>query len=220
MADDDQHWVRWHAAYEDPDSALNKRLVAVQGRLRAALDRCAEGPIRLISMCAGQGRDVIGVLADHPRRDDVAALLVELDHPLVVDGRALAAAAGLDSIEIVEGDASTTSPYASGTPADVVLVCGVFGNVSGEDIRATIAELPHLCAPGATVIWTRHRRDPDITPTIRAWFDELGFEEVGFDTEEGAAYGVGINRLVVEPRPFRPDHRLFTFQGDGADAHF
>ncbi|GHD35622.1 hypothetical protein GCM10010335_31060 [Streptomyces galbus] len=30
-------------------------------------------------MCAGQGRDLIGVLAGHPRRDDVRARLVELD---------------------------------------------------------------------------------------------------------------------------------------------
>jgi hypothetical protein len=35
----------------------------------------------VISLCAGQGRDLLGVLADHPRREDVRARLVELDAP-------------------------------------------------------------------------------------------------------------------------------------------
>jgi hypothetical protein len=34
----------------------------VQGHLRAELDHAPAGDIRLISLCAGQGRDVIGVV--------------------------------------------------------------------------------------------------------------------------------------------------------------
>jgi hypothetical protein len=44
----DSHWVRWHAAYEDPSSNLSLRLRAVQSMVRAALD---EIPAR-----AGPGR--------------------------------------------------------------------------------------------------------------------------------------------------------------------
>jgi hypothetical protein len=33
----------------------------------------------MIRLCAGQGRDVVGALVDHPRRVDVVARLVELD---------------------------------------------------------------------------------------------------------------------------------------------
>ena len=63
-------WQQWHAAYDDPDSRLSERLRVVQSHVRAALDeRAAQpGPIRITSMCAGQGRDVIGALAEHPRR--------------------------------------------------------------------------------------------------------------------------------------------------------
>jgi hypothetical protein len=101
-------------------------------------------------------------------------------------------------------------------PAHVVMVCGVFGNVSDDDVRATVEELPRLCAPGATVIWTRHRRRPDLTPTIRDWFTQARFEEIAFDSEAGTAFGVGRHRLVGTPLPFRPDRRMFTFVGDGA----
>ena len=215
-----QHWMKWHADYEDPKSSLSRRLVAVQHRLRNALDEAADGPIRLISLCAGQGRDVIGVLAEHPRRDDVTARLVELDADLVAGARQVAKRAGLRSVDVVEGDASTTSAYDGAVPADVVMVCGVFGNISDSDLRNTVGELPHLCAPGAVVIWTRHRRPPDLTPWIRSWFTEAGFEQVAFDTEEGVAFGVGTNRFVGEHQPLELNRRMFTFIGDGSDAYF
>jgi hypothetical protein len=216
---DDGHWVRWHAAYDDPGSSLSRRLRSVQRRVAEALDQAAAGPIRLISLCAGQGRDVIPVLAGHPRGRDVVARLVELDAELVAEARAGADAAGLGQVTIVEGDASSTDAYEGAVPADVVLVCGVFGNISDEDIHATILELPRLCAPGATAIWTRHRRAPDLTPTIRRWFVDAGFDEVAFDTEDGVAFGVGTNRLAGAAGSFRPGRRLFRFVGDGVDAH-
>lgn len=72
-------WNAWHDAFDEPDSALGRRLRAVKDRVRAGLDRCPPGPIRALSMCAGQGRDLIEVLATHPRRTDVMARLVELD---------------------------------------------------------------------------------------------------------------------------------------------
>jgi hypothetical protein len=51
----------------------------VCSHLSAALDAVLAGPIRLLSLCAGQGRDVLGVLPGHARRGDVAAVLVESD---------------------------------------------------------------------------------------------------------------------------------------------
>ena len=212
---EDGHWVRWHADYDDHDSWLSRRLVVVQRRLRLALDATPPGPIRVISVCAGQGRDLIGVLDRHPRRSQVTARLVELDPRLVGEARAKAEDAGLPNVDVIEGDASTTTAYAGAVPADVILVCGVFGNVTDADIHRTVAELPRLSAPGASVIWTRHRRAPDMTPAIRAWFTEAGFEEVAFDTEEGATFGVGSNRFVCAPKPFRLGRRMFTVVGDG-----
>jgi hypothetical protein len=72
-------WVAWHEAYDDPSSALSVRLRWVRSHLSDAIDRAPAAPIRLVSLCAGQGNDVIGVLPDHPRRDDVHAVLVEAD---------------------------------------------------------------------------------------------------------------------------------------------
>jgi hypothetical protein len=198
---------------------MSRRLAVVQRRLGDAIDRAPGGPLRLLSICAGQGRDVIGVLAHHDRRHDVTARLVEWDVQLVADGRMMAGRAGLPNVEFEVGDASTTSAYADAVPAHIVLACGVFGNISEADIHATVTHLPHLLVPAATVIWTRHRRDPDLTPTIRSWFADAGFEEVAFDTEEGTSFGVGTHRLAGDPLPFEEGRTMFTFTGNGTAAY-
>lgn len=58
-------WHGWHDDYDRPGSPLELRLRAVRARVREALDGSPPGPLRAISLCAGQGRDLPGVLADH-----------------------------------------------------------------------------------------------------------------------------------------------------------
>jgi hypothetical protein len=202
-------WHEWHKAYDQPESPLTRRLAIVQLCIRAALDAALPGRIQVVSMCAGEGRDLLGVLEDHPRRADVAGRLVELDPRLAETARAAAPAA----IDVRVADAGSTDPYAGAVPADIVVVCGVFGNITDADIMHTVDTLPTLCAPGATVVWTRHRRPPDATPTIRERFAAAGFAEVSFDSPAGTMFCVGAHRLVGAPRPFAPGTRLFEFVG-------
>jgi hypothetical protein len=202
-------WRAWHSEYDDPDSRLARRLAVVQGFVRDALDRHPPGPIRAISICAGEGRDLLAVLADNSRAGDVTARLVELDPELA----ARAARRAPPGVDVVCGDASTTTTYAGAVPADLVLACGIFGNISDDDIHNTVRLLPTLCAPDATVIWTRHRRAPDLTWEIREWFAAAGFDEVAFAGSDEFLFGVGAHRLTATPAPFVPDVRLFTFVG-------
>src|SRR6266567_2232996 len=139
-------WAEWHRGYDDPESRLSRRLLVVQRYLREAIDG-RSGPMQIISMCAGEGRDIIPVLAEHPRRREIATRLVELDLRNATVARTAIDAANLDRIEIVVGDAGITGNYAGAVPADIVLACGVFGNISDEDIGNTIEHLPTLCAP-------------------------------------------------------------------------
>ncbi|MDX6264290.1 MAG: hypothetical protein QOH84_5978, partial [Kribbellaceae bacterium] len=91
-------WLEWHQDYDDESSELSGRLRSVQRAIRTHLDAHADGPIRVISACAGQGRDLIEVLATHPARDRVSARLVELDPRLAETARAAAAARGLTGV--------------------------------------------------------------------------------------------------------------------------
>ena len=150
-------WLAWHAGYDDPSSGLSARLRWVQAWLARALDRAPPGPLRLVSLCAGQGHDVIGVLPGHARRDDVRAVLIEADAHIAGQARHAAEQAGLGQVEVREADAGTAASFADALPADVLLLCGIFGNVSEQDIQRTVDAAPAMCQPGATVIWTRHR---------------------------------------------------------------
>lgn len=205
-------WVEWHRDYDDPGSLLQRRLEIVQGHLRAELDRIPAGEVRLISLCAGQGRDVIGVLTGHPRRGDVHARLVELDERNVAVARQATQAAGLTGVEIPLADAGTTDACVGVVPAHIVVVCGIFGNIAASDIRATVETLPSLCAPGALVLWTRHRKPPDLTPTIRSWFTDAGFGEEAFHISQDGFMSVGAHRLTRRPAEFVPGRRMFTFE--------
>jgi hypothetical protein len=94
-----------------------------------------------------------------------------------------------------------------------VVACGIFGNITASDIQATVAALPSLCAPGALVLWTRHRGPPDLTPAIRSWFGEAGFREEAFDTSPDGFMSVGAHRLAGEATTLALGQRLFTFPG-------
>ncbi len=205
-------WLAWHDAYDRPGSPLGRRLAIVQERIRTALDECPAGPVRVVSACAGQGRDLLGVLVDHARRTDVRARLVELDpRNAAVAGRA-AAAAGLTGVEVVVGDAGLTDHYRDLVPADLVLLCGVFGNIADRDIERTVGACRQLCGTGGSVIWTRHRDAPDRVPLICDWFARAGFEP-SWLTEPDNDHAVGVHRFRGVPEPLEPGTRVFGFVG-------
>jgi ubiquinone/menaquinone biosynthesis C-methylase UbiE len=205
-------WNAWHDRYDVADSWMARRLRAVQSQIRAALDQAPAGPLRVISVCAGDGRDLLHVLSDHPRRHEVRALLVELDARNAAAAGEAARQAGLDQVEVVTADASQLDHYREMAPADLVLVCGVFGNISDSDIENTIGACNQLCRTDGTVIWTRNRAAPDRVPMICDRFGEQGFA-LRWLSEPGAGYGVGVHRFTGTPRPLDTGARLFAFVG-------
>ncbi|MFC7244671.1 SAM-dependent methyltransferase [Catellatospora aurea] len=206
----DKDWYDWHGPYADPGSPLSRRLRLVQEHVDRWLDERPEPVLTVVSACAGQGRDLFGVLARRPDAARVRATLIEYDPRNAAAARAEAGRLGL-SVTVACADAGLTESYADAVPADLVLFAGVFGNIGDADVRRTVAALPRLCAPGATVIWTRTRRAPDLTPSIRAWFAEAGFAETVFHAPDDVLFSVGVHRLAAAPRPLGPPARLFRF---------
>jgi len=156
----------WHDDYARPGSSLHRRLQVVIELLGRALDVLPAGPIRVVSLCAGQGVDILTVAEQHERGRDLMGRLVELDPRNVAAARDRISAAGLEGFEVVEADASRSDAYAGAVPADLVVACGIFGNISLDDIERTIRFLPSLCAPGAHVLWTRPPREPGVIELI------------------------------------------------------
>ncbi len=193
-------WKQWHDQY---DGDRQGRLLAVQEVIAAWLDAAPVGTLRITSACAGDGRDLGGVVPAHPRARDVEAVLMELDADLADTASA--------TFPTIQGDAGELSTYLGLPPADLLLLCGIFGNITDQDVRQTIAHASRLCAWGATVVWTRHRRMPDLTGSIRAWFAEEGWTEESFVSPGPGEWSVGVARLTTDPLPFEAPLRLFTF---------
>jgi hypothetical protein len=208
--DELRDYVRWHDDYEQPGSHLHQRLQVVIRMIRRALDALPAGPIRVVSLCAGQGADILGAAEHHARAADLQGRLVELEPHNVEQARARITELGL-GLEAVAADASTSDAYIEAVPADLVLACGIFGNISDADIERTVRFLPSLCAAGAWVIWTRHARDEALFERLQGWLVDSSLEPVEVEVSPERAWGVGANRLAGPPPPFAPGQHLFTF---------
>ncbi|NUR24595.1 MAG: SAM-dependent methyltransferase [Catenulispora sp.] len=206
-------WKQWFAAYDDPGSPLASRLAVVREGIKRALDTARPGPVKILYLCAGEGRDVVPVVAAHARRDDVTARLVEFDPEIADVARRAAAEAGLaGAFDVITGDAGDPANLADFGPADLLLLCGIFGNISDADIANTVAHAAGLTARGGTVIWTRHRREPSLVPAIHGWFEDAGFAELWeSDPELPESIYVAAHRQDRDPLPLRGDDKLFTF---------
>lgn len=208
-------WHRWHQEYDDPQSSLSRRLQVVRSCLAQALAE-SPAPIRLISLCAGDGRDSIPVIAQSGR--EVETLLVELDPMLAEAARERAVEHGVH-VSVRTADAGLASSFADHAPALILLLCGIFGNVSDADVAGTIRTVPSFLVQDGVVIWTRGDHEVDgrissVPPSerVRRSFIDAGFTELGFTRPEDAAFRVGMHRWPHPTGPSVPEaQRLFSF---------
>ena len=213
-------WFDWHDLYQT-SPRLQQRLEIVRNYIATSLTAQPAGPIQIVSVCAGDGRDLLGTLINHPRARDVSARLVELNPQLVERGRATAVSAGLtNQIEFVNGDATHSSAYAGAVPADIVLVCGVFGNLADEaELRRLIRHLNVLARKDAFVVWTRgHTDGVAYSDIVRRQLQEAALEEVSFQLTDTGDMGVGLHRYLGENQPLPAERSLFVFSGNPVKA--
>lgn len=206
-------WQGWHTAYDDPASSLARRLPVVRGHVSVSLASLqTDGCIDILSLCAGEGRDLLPPLkALLP--GSFRARLVEVDDSIAQTARGTCRRLGLESVTVLTADAGLTANYTDFLPVDLLLLCGIFGNISAQDIRTTLGAVPAMLRPGGIVIWTRGYFVPDLRSAVRSWVAEVGLVETSWDSEpEG--YGVGVarrgNAARETDRPPLP-LRLFTF---------
>lgn len=204
-------WLAWHRDYDDPSSALSRRLVVVRRRVGESLDALGADARRVLSLCAGAGRDLLPELAVRPHVSP-QTLLVEANAELAEAARVEAASSSLGHVRVRCADAGRPGSFADVLPVDLLLLCGIFGNVAENDIRRTISAVPAMLAPRGLVIWTRGSRgSEDVRPKVRRWVVEAGLEELAYD---GAPepFGVGLARRSGPASTDAPlPERLFTF---------
>jgi hypothetical protein len=208
-------WYEWHDLY-NTEPKLQQRLEIVREYIAYSLNASPDGAIRIVSICAGDGRDLLGTLKNHPRINDVYARLVELNPQLVERGRATIESLALTKqIEFINGDATLVTNYVGAVPADIVIVCGVFGNLADEgELNRLLDNLSFLSKPGAFVIWTRgHSNGIPYSDNVRKILSVSGFEEVNFKLTATGDMGVGLHRYLGQNLPQPKEQQLFGFSG-------
>jgi hypothetical protein len=84
--------------------------------------------------------------------------------------------------------------------------------VSDDDIRQTIRAIPAMCDLDASVIWTRHRRQPDLTPLIAKRFIEVGCLSKSFVSPGVDSFSVGREMTTRHDPNHQIPSPLFTFR--------
>jgi hypothetical protein len=204
-------WVAWHEGYLDPTSPLARRAAVVRELVGEAVAAHHGRSLRVLGLCAGDAGDLLPVLGQWHERKLVSGRLIEREPALVDRAKAAMDRERLDGLEAVCGDAALSSNYAGAIPADLVTACGIFGNISDDDVQGLVGAMCVLCARDGSVIWTRHRRRPDLTPAIRAWFADAGFRERAFVSPGPDEFSVGWHQMTAERRSTALPASLFTF---------
>ncbi len=208
-------WYEWHDLY-NTEPILQQRLEIVREYIAYSLNALPDGAIRVVSVCAGDGRDLLGTLKNHPRAKDVYARLVELNPQLVERGRATIESLGLTKqIEFINGDATLATNYLGAVPADIAIACGVLGHVAEKiELNRLINNLSFLSKKGAFFIWTRGHSDSiSYSDNVRKILIASGFEEVNFKLTATGDMGVGLHRYLGENLPQPKEQQLFVFSG-------
>ena len=69
-----------------------------------------------------------------------------------------------------------------------------------------------MCAPGATLLWSRGRDEEDLNPEVRARFTAAGFTELAYETfDADFRVGLGVVRYDGPAVDLVPGRALFTF---------
>src|SRR5690606_15461460 len=185
------NWQKWHDKYKSDDN-LKNRLLAVQKAIKSCLPKDNNEIYTILDLGAGDGRDIAEALKNYPKPANIQGLLVEIDEVLAAQAMQAMQNAELTNLKVIVGDASSIKNSASTVPVDLVLLCGIVGNISDEDVEKAIKALPMLLKPGGKVIWTRNRREPDKTPVIRELLKSNDLDEVQYIAAENSIYGIGV----------------------------
>jgi hypothetical protein len=173
-----------------------------------------DGQGTVLSLCAGDGRDVLQVLAARDDSSRIQTTLLELHPVLAQRARDVAAASGLANVTVRAVDAGNSTAYAGAVPADLVIMIGIFGNISDDDVRRTIMTAPQLCRTGATLLWSRATSPDDGNSLVRSVLPAAGFVELDyreFDSGEEERAALGSARYDGPPQPLITGQQLFTF---------
>ncbi|WP_329521278.1 class I SAM-dependent methyltransferase family protein [Spirillospora sp. NBC_01491] len=194
--------------------AIRARAVLLKRTLREEAARRGH-PLKILDVAAGPGRYLQEFLAEDTSRHAHRVLCRDLAPAGLRRGAATAAERRLLNIAYERGDAFAPEPPAFGPP-DVIVVSGLYELLLDDEvIRASMASLRELLAPGGTLVFTTQTRHPqldfiaNVLPNrfgerwvmkcrpageTEVWAKEAGFTDVASRVEDVGLFAVTTAR--------------------------
>ena len=163
--------------------------------------RFGTGPIRILSLCAGDGRDVFARAGGRDRRCGTRRRWSSstTSSPTSPDD-----GSPHDGIEVRHGDAGDWRGSSTFCPS--TCCCSAASSATSRSLTFARRSPPcprcSLQGHGDLDPWPV-RPDEDLRPTIRRWFADAGLSEVAFDGDP-ERFGVGVARKGTGPASTSP----------------
>ena len=182
----------WHLNHNDMNSTPYKRNKDEQNLIKTCLNSIKNN-VNIISICSGQARDILPILAGKKDNNKINTYLIDTDLECLEYADNYAKENKIPNVHLINKNAGLRETYNDIPQADIIIICGVFGHLSLLDIKSTISFIKHLLNENGFVIWSRHKFDNDISEDIKNIFKELNFNELAFVSPEDEPYTLGLH---------------------------
>ena len=146
-------WNDWHSIYDDKESAPYKRSIITQELVNNYLNIHKKNII-ILSICSGQARDILPAIAGREDKDRITTYLLDIDKDCLEYAQEYARIHDIPNVHTINKDASLKESYDDIPKADLIVICGLFGHLSLEDITTTVSFLAYISDNDAHVIWS------------------------------------------------------------------
>jgi len=206
-------WTEWHEeAYNDINSLPYQRTEIVKDLINKYLSEIDKN-IVVISIGAGQSRDILPVLIGRKDNDRITTYLIDTDIECLNYAKNYAKDNNIINVHIVDMDGSLVKNYKDIPKADLIIFCGMMTQKNTDEVKNLANNIKLICNEDAQIIWSRHGYDGDYSTPFRNVFNENSYKELDFYISHKEPFF--ICRNIMMPNPINieteKDVKIFIF---------
>lgn len=173
-------WTEWHEnAYNNTNSLAYQRTEIVKNLINKYLYEINKNVV-IVSIGAGQGRDILSVLKERKDNNRIFTYLIDTDMECLDYAKNYAEKNNIINVNVVNIDGSLTENYKDIPKADLIIFCGMMNQKNTEEVKSLANNMKFLCNEDAQIIWSRHGYDEDYSTSFRNVFNENFYKELDF----------------------------------------
>ena len=206
-------WTEWHEeAYNDINSLPYQRTEIVKDLINKYLSEI-DKDIVVISIGAGQSRDILPVLIGRKDNDRITTYLIDTDIECLNYAKNYAKDNNIINVHIVDMDGSLVKNYKDIPKADLIIFCGMMTQKNTDEVKKLANNIKLICNKDAQIIWSRHGYDKDYSTPFRNVFNENFYKELDFYISHKEPFFICRNIIMSNPLNIetKKDVKIFIF---------